>query len=105
MLDGNIVSKVRINPLTGEIMPKGVKINATTLSASPEQAVNIVQQALPNLEVTSVSLDKHGNWKVDLALKKALITHIKVNGTNSTIMPDAKATKDATQPRNTQVQR
>lgn len=99
LLDGNIVSKMRINPLTGEIMPKGVKTEATSVSASPEQAVNIVRQALPNLEVTTVSLDKQGNWKVDLALKKALVAHIKVNGTNSTIMPDAKATRDATQPK------
>ncbi len=95
VLDGNIVSKIRLNPATGEILPKGLETLAYAVSASPEQAVKIVQQALPNLEVASVSLGKQGEWKVDLTYKKAVVAHISVHGGNGTILPDWKAAKDA----------
>lgn len=88
-LDGNTVSKIHLNPATGEILPKGQKVLAYTVSASLEQAVKIVQQALPNLEAASVSLGKKGEWKVDITLKKIIVVAtIKVDGGNGSILPD-----------------
>ena len=95
VLEGNIVSKIRLNPATGEILPKGLETLAYTVSASPDQAVKIVQQALPNLEVASVSLGKQGEWKVDLTFKKAIVAHISVHGGNGAILPDWKASQSA----------
>ncbi len=95
VLDGNIVSKIRLNPATGEILPKGLETLAYSVSASPEQAVKIVQQALPNLEIASVSLGKRGEWKVDLTFKKAVVAHISVHGGTGTIIPDWKASQSA----------
>ncbi|MCX8022272.1 MAG: hypothetical protein N2745_05810 [Syntrophorhabdaceae bacterium] len=95
ILDGNIVSRIRLNPATGEILPKGLDTAVSTVSASSEQAVKIVQQALPNLDIASVSLGKQGEWKVELTLKKVVITHINVNGNTGEIIPDIKANRDA----------
>ncbi len=95
VLDGNIVAKIRLNPATGEILPKGLETIAHTVSASQDQAVKIVQQAIPNLEVASVSLGKQGEWKVDLTLKMAVVTHITVHGNTGSILPDWKAARDA----------
>ncbi len=95
LLDGNIVSRVRLNPATGEILPKGLETLAYQVSASPEQAVKIVEQALPNLEVASVSLGKQGEWRVDLTLKKAVVAHISVHGGTGSILADWKASQDA----------
>jgi uncharacterized membrane protein YkoI len=94
VLDGKIVSKVRLNPSTGEILSKGQKMMVQQVLASQEQAVKIVQQAIPNLEVASVQLGKQGEWKVDLTLKKAVIASIKVHGGDGSILPDWKASRD-----------
>jgi len=94
VLDGNIVSKIRLNPATGEILPKGQNVLAPQVLASREQAVKIVQQAIPNLEVASVQLGKQGEWKVDLTLKKAVVASIKVNSIDGSILPDWKASRD-----------
>ena len=95
ILDGKIVSRVRLNPATGEILPKGQEILVYQVSASQEQAVRIVQQAIPNLEVASVSLGKQGEWKVDLTLKKAVVAGMSVHGGDGSILPDLKASRDA----------
>jgi uncharacterized membrane protein YkoI len=96
VLDGKIVSRVRLNPATGEILSKGQETLVYEVSASQEQAVKIVQQAIPNLEVASVSLGKQGEWKVDLTLKKAVIASMGVHGGDGSILPDWKASRDAT---------
>lgn len=95
VLDGKIVSRMRLNPATGEILPKGQETMVYEVAASQEQAVKIVQQAIPNLDVASVSLGKQGEWKVDLTLKKMVVASIKVHGGDGSILPDWKASKDA----------
>lgn len=95
ILDGKIISRIRLNPETGEILPKGMEIMVYTVSASPEQAVKIVQQAIPNLEIASVSLGKQGEWKVELTLKKTAVAYINVDGKTGVIIPDWKANRDA----------
>lgn len=95
VLDGNVVSRIRLNPATGEILPKGFDPQVYSVSASSEQAVKIVQQALSNLDVASVSLGKHGEWKVELTLKKVIVAHINVHGNTGIIIPDWKANRDA----------
>ncbi|MEM3421868.1 MAG: hypothetical protein QW315_06410 [Candidatus Hadarchaeum sp.] len=94
VLEGNIVSKIRLNPTTGEILPKGQKAFTPQVLASREQALKIVEQSIPNLEVASVQLGKHGEWKVDLTLKKAVVATISVHGRNGSILPNWKASRD-----------
>jgi hypothetical protein len=65
------------------------------VSASQEQAVKIVQRAIPNLEVGSVTLGKQGEWKVDLTYKKAVVADMSVHGGDGSILPDLKASQDA----------
>lgn len=95
VLDGKIVSKVRLNPATGEILPRGQNVMAHEVLASQAQAMQIVQKALPNLEVASVRLGKQGEWKVDLTLKNAVVAGMNVHGGNGSILPDWKASRDA----------
>ncbi|HOL06171.1 MAG TPA: hypothetical protein PLM23_09265 [Syntrophorhabdaceae bacterium] len=40
-------------------------------------------------------MGKQGEWKVDLTLKKMVVASIGVNGSDGSILPDWKATKDA----------
>lgn len=95
VLDGTVVSRVWLNPATGEILPVGLDIIEYTVSASPDQAVKIVQQALPNLEVASVSLGRQkGEWTVDLTLKKTVIVRIDVDAFNGSVLPDLPERKE-----------
>jgi len=95
VLDGKIVSRIRLNPTSGEILPRGQKIPVYNVTVSQEQATKIVQQAIPNLEVASVRLGEHGEWKVDLTLRKAVVARINVRGIDGYILPDRKAARDA----------
>lgn len=96
VLDGKIVSRVKLNPATGEIMPKGQDVIVQEVLASQGQAVKIVQEAIPKLEVASVRLGKQGEWIVDLTLNKAVVASMSVHGGNGSILPDWKASRDAT---------
>jgi len=96
MLEGNIVAKVRLNPMTGEILTKGQKFQAPKLSVSPEEAAKTVQMVLPKLLVGPAWLGKGGEWKVPLLYQGAIIMEIGVHGQNGSILPDWKASKDAT---------
>ena len=80
LLEGEPVSMIRLNPSTGEILPKGQEVLAYEVAASQEQAVKIVQQAIPNLEAASVRLGRQGEWKVDLTLKKMVVASMHVQG-------------------------
>jgi hypothetical protein len=91
---GQIVSRIKVNPSTGEIMPKGQKVFVQNVSASQEQAGNIVKEAIPKLEVGSVRLGKHGEWIIDLILNKVTVASIAVHGGNGSILPDWKASRD-----------
>lgn len=96
ILDGKIVSKVEVNPTTGEIMPKGQRILVEKVTADPEQVVNRVRQAIPKLEVTAARLGKDGEWKVGLALKRGVVAEINVHSGDGSILTDWGASKEAT---------
>ena len=96
VLDGKIVSRVKLNPATGAIMPKGQDVIVQEVLASQGQAAKIVQEAIPKLEVASVRLGKQGEWIVDLTLNKAVVASMGVHGGNGSILPDWKASRDAT---------
>ena len=86
LLDGQVVSWIRVNPSTGEILPTGMKLFVQNLSASQEQAVNIVKESIPKFEVGSVRLRNDGNWGVDITLNKINVAFIFVDGKDSSIM-------------------
>jgi hypothetical protein len=95
VLEGKIVTRVKLNPATGEIMTKGQDVVVQEVLASQGQAAKIVQDAIAKLEVASVRLGKNGEWIVDLTLNKAVVASIGVHGGNGSILPDWKATKEA----------
>ena len=96
VLDGKIVSRVRLNPATGEIMTKGQDVTVQEVLASQGQTAKIVEEAIPKLEVASVRLGKQGEWIVDLTLNKVVVASISVHGGDGSILPDWKASRDAT---------
>lgn len=96
LVEGKIVGRVHLNPLTGEILTKGQKIQAPKLSVSPDEAVKTVQTVLPKLQVGAAWLGKGGEWKVPLLYQGAIIAEMGVHGQNGSLLPDWKASKDAT---------
>jgi hypothetical protein len=96
LVEGKVVGRVRLNPLTGEILTKGQKIQAPKLSVSPDEAAKTVQTVLPKLQVGAAWLGKGGEWKVPLLYQGAIIVEMSVHGQNGSLLPDWKASKDAT---------
>jgi hypothetical protein len=96
VLEGKIVGRVRLNPMTGEILTKGQRFQSPKLSVVPEEAVKTVQTVLPKLQVGPAWLGKGGEWKVPLLYQGAIIVEVSVHGQNGEILPDWKASKDAT---------
>ena len=96
LAEGKIVGRVHLNPLTGEILTKGQKIQAPKLSVSPDEAVKTVQTVLSQLQVGAAFLGKEGEWKVPLLYQGAIIVEMGVHGQNGSLLPDWKASKDAT---------
>ena len=96
LLEGKIVAKLRLNPTTGEILVKGQKALTQQLSVTPEQAAKAVQGMVPELTVGAAWLGKKGEWKVPLLYKGAVVAVMGVHGQNGSILPDWKASRDAT---------
>lgn len=95
MLEGKIVARVRLHPATGEILTKGQKPGVQKLTVTPEQAVKAVQGVVGDLQAGAPWLGKQGEWKVPLLYKGAVITGMSVHGQNGSILPDWKASRDA----------
>ena len=95
LVEGKVVGRVRLNPLSGEILTKGQEIQAPKLSVSPDEAVKTVQTVLPKLQVGAASLGKEGEWKVPLLYQGAIIAEMNVHGQNGSLLPDWKASEDA----------
>jgi hypothetical protein len=95
-LEGKIVAKVRVNPATGEILTKGQKGFVQKLSVTPEQAAKAVQGVVNEVQVGAAWLGKQGEWKVPLLYKGAIVAEMGVHGQDGSILPDWKASKDAT---------
>uniref|UniRef100_A0A7C3UZM4 PepSY domain-containing protein n=1 Tax=Desulfobacca acetoxidans TaxID=60893 RepID=A0A7C3UZM4_9BACT len=95
-LEGKIVAKVRLNPATGEILTKGQNPFIQKLSITPEQGTKAVEGIVHDLQVGPPWLGKQGDWKVPLLYKGAIIAEMSVHGQNGSILPDWRASKDAT---------
>jgi hypothetical protein len=59
-LDGNIVSRIELNPATGEILAIGQDTFGNQVSTEQKHAVNTVQQAIPALLVAAARLGRDG---------------------------------------------
>uniref|UniRef100_A0A7C3Z046 Uncharacterized protein n=1 Tax=Desulfobacca acetoxidans TaxID=60893 RepID=A0A7C3Z046_9BACT len=95
-LGDKIVARVRLNPATGEILTKGQRVFIQKLTVTPEHAGQTVQGMVRELQTGAPWLGKQGEWKVPLLYKGAVVSEISVHGQNGTILPDWKASKDAT---------
>ncbi len=94
--EGKIVAKVRLNPATGEILTKGQNPFVQKLSVTPEQGTKAVESVVKDLQVGAAWLGKQGEWKVPLLYKGAIVAEMGVHGQDGSILPDWKASKDAT---------
>jgi hypothetical protein len=94
MLEGKIVAKARLNPVTGEVLLKGQKSWAQKLSVTPEQAAKTVQGMVSELQVGAAWLGKQGEWKVPLLYKGSVVAEMSVHGQNGSVLPDWKAARD-----------
>jgi len=95
-LDGSIVSRIELNPATGKILAKGQDVFANQVSIDKEKSINKVQQALPNLQVVAARFGRDGEWKVELALDKAVVAEVDVNSRDGTLLTDWGASREAT---------
>jgi|UniRef100_A0A7C3SLA6 hypothetical protein len=94
LLEDKVVGRLRLNPVSGDILPKGFKPQERQTTISPDQARAVVSQALPLLQVGAARLAKNGNWKLELTWKGSAVADITVNGQDGTILTDWKAAKD-----------
>ncbi|OPY75323.1 MAG: hypothetical protein A4E64_01954 [Syntrophorhabdus sp. PtaU1.Bin058] len=95
VLDGRIVSKIKLDPASGEVLTRGQRVPVRNVTVSQELTTKIVRQTIPKLEVASVRLGEHGEWKVDLTLNKAVVACVSVRGIDGYILPDRETTRDA----------
>lgn len=95
-LDGKIVSRMELNPATGEILAKGQDIFVDQVTADPKHAVSKVQEVVPNLKVSAARMGKEGQWKVELILNSAVVADIDVNSRDGSILTDWGASREST---------
>jgi hypothetical protein len=95
-LDGNIVSRIELNPANGEILAKGQEVSVTQVSVDKGNAINTVRQAIRNLQVVAARLGKDGEWKVELSLNKAVVAEVDVNSRDGSLLTDWGASREAT---------
>ena len=94
-LDGAVVGKVRFNPTNGEILMKGQRAMAQKLSVKPEDAGKTLQSVLPKMQAGAAWIGKDGQWKVPLLYQGVIISELRVDGKDASVLPDWKASKDA----------
>jgi len=93
---GNIVSRIELNPATGEILAKGQEVFVQQVSIDKDKSIDMVRQAIPNLQVVAARLGKDGEWKVELALNKAVVAEVNVNTRDGSLLTDWGASREAT---------
>lgn len=82
-----VISIVRINPETGEIVPKGYRTWKSTIVVSQADCRKTVSRALQKISVGNPWQSVNGRWKVPLVLNGAVVAEVKVDGSDGTIIP------------------
>lgn len=85
-----IVAFVRLNPTTGEILPKGYRVWSPKKAVSPEEGTGIVQKIVPKLSVGNPMQSVNGQWKVPLVLNGSVIAEVRVDGKDGKIIQEKK---------------
>jgi hypothetical protein len=96
ILDGKIVSRMELNPATGEILAKGQDVFINQVSADPNQAASKVREIVPNLQVSAARMGKEGEWKVELTFNNAVVADVDVNSRDGSILTDWGASREST---------
>ncbi|MCX7769901.1 MAG: hypothetical protein N2202_02340 [Proteobacteria bacterium] len=78
-IKGKKISIIRLNPQTGEILPKGYRTYYPESKISEDFALKRVEEILPALKVGSPWLGIDKNWKVPLVLDGTVISEVFVN--------------------------
>lgn len=90
LLKGNVVSKIRVNPQTGEILPKGYRTWFTKTLITERDAVAKVNKVLNNLKVGNPWQGVNKQWKVPFVLNGSVIAEVHVDGKNGIIIGKKK---------------
>lgn len=80
------ITKIRINPQTGDVLPKGYRTYYPEVLISEKEAVLKVEKLLPNIKVGNPWLGIDKNWKVPLILDGTIIAEVLVNADNGSIV-------------------
>jgi hypothetical protein len=93
ILNGNMVAYVRLNPTTGEILPKGYRAWTPKKAVSAEDGTVIVQKTISKMSVGNPWQSVNGQWKVPLVLNGSVIAEIRVDGNDGKIIYEKKERK------------
>lgn len=89
MKDKMVVAKIKVNPLTGEIIPKGYRIFTPKMDISPLEAESAVESIIPRLTVGNPWQSVNRHWKVPLVLDGTVIAEVRVDGWKGEIVKAA----------------
>jgi hypothetical protein len=79
------ITKIRLNPQTGDILPKGYRTYYPEVLISEEDALKKVEKVLPVVKIGNPWLGVDKNWRVPLILDGSVIAEVIVNGDNGQI--------------------
>jgi hypothetical protein len=95
-LDGRIVTRFELNPVTGEILANGQDVFVNQNSQDPNQAVAKARDAVRNLQAAAARMGPEGEWKVELILNSAAVAEVDVNSRDGSILTDWGSSREAT---------
>lgn len=86
LLDNKVVAYIRVNPQTGEILPKGYRTYYPKVIITEESAKRNVDSILSKLQVGNPWLKVNKEWRVPIVLKNSIISEVSVDGLNGEIL-------------------
>jgi hypothetical protein len=94
---GQLIGKIKLNPVNGRILPDKKKHSDKQVRISLDQAREIVKEALDRMTVGhEIRVGKHGNfWKVPLMFEGVEVEEIKVGTGSGNILPNLHIVEDA----------
>lgn len=83
---GKKITKIRLNPQTGDVLPKGYRTYYPEILISEQQGIKKVEKILPVLKVGNPWLGIDKKWKVPLILDGTVISEVLVDADSGKII-------------------
>lgn len=80
------ITKIRINPQTGDVLPKGYRTYYPEVLITEKDAIKKVENLLPIIKVGNPWLGINKNWRVPLILNNTVVSEVTVNADNGEIV-------------------